>query len=67
VAKCHTLKGGQKMNTEQKETLAQLIKLWNTLKEHAITVGMTEAQADAFASTEIDKLVDVPRMLQEVK
>jgi hypothetical protein len=55
------------MKTEQKDTLAQLIKLWNTLKEHAISVGMTETQADAFASTEIDKLIDVPRMLQEVK
>lgn len=55
------------MNAEQKDTLAQLIKLWNTLKEHAVSVGMTEAQADAFASTEMDKLVDVPRMLQEAK
>ena len=55
------------MNAEQKDTLAQLIKLWNTLKEHAVSVGMTETQADAFASTEMDKLVDVPRMLQEAK
>lgn len=55
------------MNTEQKDTLAQLIKLWNTLKDHATSVGMTEAQADAFASTEMDKLVDVPRMLKEAK
>jgi hypothetical protein len=55
------------MNKEQKDTLAQLIKLWNTLKEYAISIGMTELQADAFASTEMDKLVDAPRMLQEAK
>jgi len=53
--------------TKQKDTLVQLIKLWNTLKDYGSSVGMTEAESDEFASTEMNKLVDVPRMLQKVK
>lgn len=52
---------------KQKDTLVQLIKLWNTLKDHASSLGMTEAESDEFASTEMNKLVDVPKMLQQVK
>jgi len=56
------------MNTaEMKDTLAQMIKLWNILQDHATSVGMTKEQADAFATTEMNKLVDTSRMLQEVK
>lgn len=54
-------------SVEQKDTLAQLIKLWNTLKDHATSVGMSQSDADAFASTEMNRLVDVPRMLKEAK
>jgi hypothetical protein len=57
-----------KMNTaEMKATLAQMIGLWNILQDHATSVGMTKEQADAFATTEMNKLVDTSRMLQEVK
>jgi hypothetical protein len=54
------------MNDYQKQSFIRIAKTWNIIKTVGLKNGLTDEQANLFATDEIDKLFNAPEILQKL-